>query len=130
LQLGIDDRYIAPGVGSRQVKARAGQPLIEKPDASSVTAGRLLANERFDRSGAGFQKQTLEDGEVEAFVLEGEGQMAFQGGRWRMARRHDSPAVALDDTVAFADGGQGSRQRDRERLMTSSAGARWPPHGL
>jgi hypothetical protein len=73
LQLGIDDRYIASGLGIREVEVRAGQPLIEKPDAPCVTAGRLLANERLDRSGAGFQKQTFQDGEVEAFVFEGEG---------------------------------------------------------
>jgi hypothetical protein len=38
-----------------------------------------------------------------------------------VARRHDPPAIALDDTVAFADGGQGSRQRDREILRSSAA---------
>jgi putative transposase len=40
--------------------------------------------------------------------------MALQAGRRRMARGHDAPAVPLDDAVAFARGGQGSRQRNRK----------------
>ena len=68
-----------------QVELRAGQPLVEKPDAARVAAGRRGADEGLDWSGPDGEEQPLEDGQVEAFVLEGEGQMAFErcGGACR-----------------------------------------------
>jgi hypothetical protein len=54
LQLRIDDAYMAPGLGIRQVEARAGEPFIEKTDPPCVTAGGRLTDNRLDRAGVGF----------------------------------------------------------------------------
>ena len=78
----------------RADRARSGQPFIEKPDAPRVAAGRAGPHQRLDRRGAGCQKQPLEDGQIEPFIFEGEGQMAFERRRRGMARRHDAPAVS------------------------------------
>lgn len=109
--LRIDDGDIPAARGIGQAQARAGQPLIEEPDAPGVAAGGLLADKRFDRAGAGRQKQPLEHGQVETLVFEGKGHVPFERGVRRVAGRHDPPSPLLPDPVMRAGRGQGAGQR-------------------
>ena len=71
----FDDRRIASPTGIRQVQSMAGQPLVQEPDASRVRAGRLGLDQFLDWGGAGCLEEALQDGKVEPFVLESEGEV-------------------------------------------------------
>jgi hypothetical protein len=100
---GPDRRQGHSGLSARrQIKFRAGQPLVEKPDAPCVASGRLIAHKLFDGSRAGREEQTLEEREVEAFIFKSEGQMACECRVRGVAWRHNAPACRFNDAMALA----------------------------
>src|SRR5262249_53531213 len=112
---GIDSRHISDSpLRGRQLELLADQPLVKKPDAPSVAARRRGADNGFDVGRADGEEEAFEECEVEPFVLESEGQMAFKRSGRLVTRGVQTPARLLDDPVAGADGRQRSRYRYRE----------------
>ena len=102
----IDDWRVGPAIGVREIKPRAGQPFIEEPDTPGVGARGLGLDQIGEGSGADRGKQPLEDGKIQPFMFEGEGEMTFQACVRRVTRRIDAPAALLHELVPFTSGAE------------------------
>ena len=100
----IDDLCVGPPISLRQIELRSDQPFIEEPDAPRVGARGRGPDKSGDGGRAGRGKQSLEDGQVEPLVFQGEGQVSFQARFRRVARRIDAPAAVLQEPVPRTGG--------------------------
>src|SRR5690606_5188669 len=107
----IERREVVTSRCVRQVEPSACQPLIKEPDPAGVRPRRGGADHFLDRPGAGRKEQPLENGEIEAFVLQSKGEMTRESRLGRMPRRQYLPAVAADDSVVLTGCGQRPRKR-------------------
>ena len=119
---GVNHPHIRADIEIGQVEPRAGQPLVQEPDAAGITPGPLRPHQLFNGAGAGRAKQTVQDREIEALVFEGEGQVPFEIGGRRMTRGQHPPAFALDNPVVLANSAQDARQRNRQPITIDESG--------
>ena len=99
LKIGIDGIHVGNLICGWQLQFAAKQPLVQKPDAARVEAGRLLAHEFGDVALLYGKEKPLQNGKVQPLVLEGESQVPLKGRLGRMARRVDAPAILLNNAV-------------------------------
>ncbi|WP_315768906.1 MULTISPECIES: hypothetical protein [unclassified Bradyrhizobium] len=92
LEFGIHSIDIGDLVRRRQIELALQQPFIEKPVATGVEPGWLLLHKLRDLVVLRSKEEPLQDGEVEAFVLECEGEMSLKRRHRRMTWRVDAPS--------------------------------------
>jgi hypothetical protein len=79
---GIDSRHIRnTPLSRRRIELLADQPLVKKPDTAGIAACGRGADNGFDVGRADGEEKALEECEIDPFVLESEGQMAFERRR-------------------------------------------------
>ena len=117
LQVGIDDRLIDAFLSIRQSKPRAGQPLVQKPEPPRIAAGRGASYHLLDLSGPDSQKQAPENGEIEPFVFQGEGEMTSESRGRGVPRCHDTPTGFFPNPVMLADCRQEEARRRHGKVI-------------
>ena len=74
-----------------KIEAMSDQPLVEKPNSSCVGSCWRFAHERFKWLWPHGLKKFFENQKMNAFVLEGESQVAFKRSIRSVACRKDAP---------------------------------------
>ena len=122
----IDDRRVGSLIGVGQIELCPEQPFIEEPGPARVAPCRGGADHRFDGRGAGGAEEGLQDAEIDAFILEGEGQMALKIRFGGVPRRVNAPAIPFILLMVRAYGGQDAGHRNPQPQGLDQGGiARW-----
>ena len=118
----VGGQLLASRGGQFFASAEAKEPLVEEPDPPCVGTRRLAAHHGFDLARADGQKQALQDGQVQPFIFEGEGEMSFQRGGRCVSRRQNAPSTLFTMTMMLTQSQKGSRERHSQLERVDQGG--------
>jgi hypothetical protein len=85
---------------------------MKEPDAARIAPRWPAADNRLHVGGADGEKEALEHGEVQTFVLQCKSEMAFECRLGFVSGRVKAPLRRIDCPVAATDSGELARQRN------------------
>jgi hypothetical protein len=108
----IKDRNIGAHFGGRNVEHLSNEPFVKEPDAARIAPRWPAAGNRLHAGGADGEKEALEHGEVQAFVLQCESEMAFECRLGFISGRVKAPLGRIDRPVTATDSRELAGQRN------------------